>query len=111
MDIGIDIIDISRFSKVVERWGETFLRRVFTEREILTYKEKINSLAVRFAGKEAFYKASGYGTLVWREIEILGDGKPVITLYGETKKRVKNKNISISLSHEKKFGIAVVLIM
>jgi len=111
MDIGIDIVDISRFNKAVERWGETFLQRIFTEREILTYKEKIDSLAVRFAGKEAFYKALNQGSLIWTEIEILGDGKPVITLYGETKKRVKNKNISISLSHEKKFGVAVVLIV
>ena len=111
MGIGIDIVDIPRFNRVVEKWGEYFLQRIFTPREISTYRDRVNSLAVRFAGKEAFYKASDYGTLVWKEIEILGNGRPEITLYGKTKEQMKDKSISISLSHEKNFGVAVVLIV
>lgn len=111
MGIGIDIVDIPRFNKVVEKWGDVFLQRIFTQREISAYRNRVNSLAVRFAGKEAFYKASGYDILRWKEIEILGNGKPKITLYGKTKEQMKDKSISISLSHEKNFGVAVVLIV
>jgi len=110
MEIGIDVVDILRFKQAVEKWGEIFLHRVFTEREISLYKNRINSLAVRFAGKEAFYKALGKGNLIWKEIEITGNDKPLITLYGKTKEIINNKKVSISLSHEKKFAVAVVLI-
>ena len=110
MQIGVDIVDIERFSKVIDRWGDRFLRRIFTDREIEEYRDRIESLAVRFAGKEAFFKASNMEILVWKEIEIIGESKPELKLCGKTAENFQGKKFTVSLSHEKKYGIAVVLI-
>lgn len=114
--IGIDIIEISRMNKAISRWGDKFLRRVYTEAELTSYRGKIESLAARFAGKEATIKAlSMSGTLVgWRDIEILseGSGKPVVNLYGQAKKKAWEmglRGVGISLSHSREFAIAVVI--
>ena len=70
--IGVDIIEIDRIQKTVARWGERFLRRVYTDAELELYK-KAESLAVRFAGKEAAVKALGTGMrgIGWKDIEVL----------------------------------------
>ncbi len=66
----IDIIEIARIQRAMERWGECFLHRVYTELELRLCREKPSSLAVRFAGKEAVMKALGTGAkgISWREI-------------------------------------------
>ena len=80
--IGIDIIEIARIQRAMERWGKRFLRRVYTEPELRLCCGKPSSLAVRFAGKEAVIKALGTGVkgISWREIEILAEpgGRPVV---------------------------------
>ena len=83
---GIDLIEIARFERVLERHGDRFLRRCFTEREVDYCRGRVSELAVRFAGKEATMKALGTGVrgISWREIEILANarGKPVVLLHG-----------------------------
>ncbi|MBI5286354.1 MAG: holo-ACP synthase, partial [Deltaproteobacteria bacterium] len=84
--IGIDIVHIPRFKKALERWGDNLKRRVFTSEELDYCSAKgfpEQHLAVRFAAKEAFFKAIGKG-LRFRDLEVLHDGKgrPVIKVRG-----------------------------
>lgn len=112
--IGIDLIEIPRIRRAVSRWGDRFLSKIFTKPEQELYRDKIDSLAVRFAGKEAAIKAMGLaGRVVWREIEILSepDGKPRINLYGyalEKACELRLSQLEISLSHSKGNAIAIV---
>jgi holo-[acyl-carrier protein] synthase len=114
--IGIDIIEIDRIRTSITRWGDHFLNRIYTDTEIDLYGSKLGSLAVRFAGKEAAFKAlggSGFG-LSWREIEIItgAGGRPEVRLYGKAHERAFNLGLTgleISLSHSKENGIALVI--
>lgn len=104
--IGIDIVDVRRIAAMVERYGERFLDRVFTPAEI-SYAEKKKrseeSLAGRFAAKEAFMKASGR-RLVFREIEVLSDsGRPFIMYHG-------TRHDDVSISHERLYAVSVVML-
>lgn len=104
--IGIDIVDVRRIAAMVERYGERFLGRVFTPAEI-SYAEKKKrseeSLAGRFAAKEAFMKASGR-RLVFREIEVLSDsGRPFIMYHG-------TRHDGVSISHERLYAVSVVML-
>lgn len=91
---------------MVERYGEKFLEKVFTPAEVeytVKKKHKEESLAGRFAAKEAFMKASGR-RLVFRDIEVLSDsGRPYIMYHG-----VRYDDVSIS--HEKLYAISVVML-
>jgi len=117
--LGIDLIEIKRVKKVKERWGKRFLERVYTPKELeycLKKRYPENSLAGRFAAKEAVMKALGTGLssgVSWREIEILNDkkGKPEILLYGKTKKLLGKKKVLISISHTKEDAIAQAVII
>lgn len=110
--IGIDIIEIDRVKSAVKHYKDSFLRKVFTKREIAycTKKKalKFPELAARFAAKEAYSKAIGTGIrgIRWRGIEVLnaGNGKP--RLYINKK---LSKNSLVSLSHSKEYAAAVVL--
>jgi holo-[acyl-carrier protein] synthase len=114
--IGIDIIEKERIRASLARWGDHFLKRIFTDAEIDLYRNKLDSLAVRFAGKEAAFKAlggSGFG-LSWREIEILSSagGAPRVSLSGQALERASAlglQGLEISLSHSKENGIALVI--
>jgi len=114
--IGTDIIEISRIQRAVEEWGETFLHRIYTPAELELCKLNYPSLAARFAGKEAVYKAlgaAGKGTGA-RSIEILadGNGKPVVKLSGQAADcagRLGIPHISISLSHSKDYAVATAV--
>ncbi len=113
---GVDIIEIERIQATLERRGERFLQRIYTEAEIALYADRIPELAVRFAGKEAVMKALGTGIrgVGWREIEILPNkrGKPLVFLHGRAKERAKLLGITdlaISLSHSRDFAIASVV--
>jgi holo-[acyl-carrier protein] synthase len=114
--IGIDIIEINRIRNAVERWKERFLDRVFTEQELVIYRDRIESLAVRFAGKEAAMKAlnSPENGVSWREIEILSEpnGKPKMYLHGKALERLQKSGFSgmeITLSHSRENAIALVI--
>src|SRR5579875_804086 len=84
--VGIDLIEVERITATLERFGERFIQRVFTEGEIAIVGRNPVRLAGRFAAKEACAKALGTGIdgPRWRDIECLRDaaGKPVLHLHG-----------------------------
>jgi len=104
--VGIDIVEIARIAGAVERHGERFLRKVFTDVEITWaqgLRREYEFLAGRFAAKEAFMKAMGR-RLPWQEIEIDRDqGRPLLRFRGETCGEV-------SISHERAYAVAVVVV-
>lgn len=111
--IGTDIIEIARIEKAINRWGERFLHRVYTERELELCRKNLSSLAAHFAGKEAVIKALGPKDrrIGWREIEILSEpgGKPIVNLYGEAQNQAESlglNSLDISLSHSREYAIA-----
>ena len=118
MKCGTDICSVKRMQETIEKMGEKFLNRVFTEQEIAYCDSKkltkYEHYAARFAGKEAVYKAIApskdcEGTFI--EVEILNEetGKPYVVLHGALKAYAENYQIEISLSHEKEFAIAMVV--
>jgi len=111
--VGVDVIEIARIEGAVARWGEAFLRRVYTESELGRYRNNSSSLAARFACKEAVMKLLGTGitSIKWREVEILSypSGKPLLNLYGRAKdeaERLGLGEIAISLSHCREYAVA-----
>jgi len=116
---GIDIVRVQRIREAVERWSDRFLERVFTNDEIsYAYKKKdpFLSLSVRFAAKEAFIKALSHDQhvpLTDIEVRNQGNGRPLLELHGRTGELLKQKEIQavhLSLSHEKEYGVACVVI-
>lgn len=107
---GIDIVEIKKLEKAVKRWGDIFLNRVYTQKE-LEYSNKkrypLQHLAARFAAKEAIFKALGNSPkLNFKDIEIANDsnGKPYC--------RIKNRRsgISLSLSHTENYAVACAIL-
>jgi len=114
--IGVDIIEVARIEKAVARWGERFLRRIYTDSELRLYRRKPSSLAARFASKEAVIKLLGKERkgICWKEIETLSHpgGKPLVNLYGNAQaeaQRLGLKEIAVSLSHSREHAIAFVI--
>jgi len=117
---GIDIIEIDRIKDALEKYGGSFLKKIYTPHEIKRCtglnKYRIPELAVRFAAKEAYSKAVGKGIagfghndhgLKWTDIEVRNDklGKPFIAYKGKISKKVH-----ISLSHSREYAVASVVI-
>jgi holo-[acyl-carrier protein] synthase len=116
MAVGIDIIEIERVRRVLERHPQRFLERVYTPEEVAFCRGRIAELAARFAAKEAVMKALGTGArgLAWREIEILPNrrGKPLIYLRGKARERgeaIGFRAADVSLTHSHDFAIAAVV--
>lgn len=112
---GVDIIEIDRIQTVLERWGQRFLHRIYTEGEISYCRGRAPNLAARFAAKEATMKALGTGTkgVGWREIEVVRkeSGAPAICLYGRAQLRAKKMGVmelALSLSHSRDYAVAFV---
>ncbi len=113
---GVDIIEIARVGRVFADYGERFLRRIYTEREIAYCRGRAPQLASRFAAKEATMKALGTGVrgIRWRDIEVVrGRGQaPRIELHGSAQARAKLlglNDIALSLSHSKEYAVASVV--
>jgi holo-[acyl-carrier protein] synthase len=113
---GIDAIEINRVQHVLDRHGDRFLQRVFTELEVAFCRGRIRELAVRFAAKEAMMKALGTGVrgIGWREIEILPDrrGKPLVYLHGRAKKRAHAIGLGqpeVSMTHSDTMALAFIV--
>ena len=114
---GIDIVEIDRIQKAMQ--NPNFLQRFFSQEEIeffSSHKFAPQSVAGKFAGKEAFSKAIGTGIRDFRlcEVEILSDelGKPHIALSGDAKRVTDELGICglyISISHSKKYAVAQVI--
>jgi holo-[acyl-carrier protein] synthase len=114
--VGIDVIEIERVKKVLERHPERFLKRVFTPEEVAFCRGRVPELAARFAAKEAVMKALGTGArgLAWREIEVLPNrrGKPLIYLHGAARQRGEKiglRGVDVSLTHSHELAIAAVV--
>ncbi len=114
--IGIDIIEIDRIRHALGRWNRRFLTRVFTEAEVELYHDRPESLAARFAAKEAVIKAISPvdGWISWKEIEILSqsNGQPLVKLKGRTLELADKMGLDgfdISLSHSKEYAVAFVI--
>jgi holo-[acyl-carrier protein] synthase len=113
---GVDLVEISRIRDAIERHGERFVTRIFTETEQRDSDGRFTSFAARFAAKEAVAKAlgCGIGTVGWLEIEIRSDEnrRPHLYLHGEAQKLAKElglSNWSVSLSHTQSQAIAFVV--
>ncbi len=113
---GVDLIEIERIRQALEKHGERFLERVFTPAEIGECAGREESLAARWAAKEATAKAlgCGIGEVSFREIEILrGEaGQPRLLLHGVASRRAKALGLtewSLSLSHDQSQAIAFVV--
>lgn len=114
--VGVDIIEVERVRKVFEHHGERFLKRVYTEIEVLQCRGRVQKLAGRFAAKEAISKALGTGLhgVAWREMEVvhLRSGRPSVRLHGNAKRRAEELGLSafdVSMADLKQFSIAIAV--
>jgi holo-[acyl-carrier protein] synthase len=120
--IGVDLVRVERIAKVLERYGDRFLGRVFTAREIAHCRGRAGAgscFALRFAAKEAFSKALGVGLrrdgIRWREVEVTPDarGKPEISVSGRAAELCRENGVTgihLSLSDEDERALAVVIL-
>lgn len=113
---GVDLIEIARVEEVVARHGKHYLERIYTPAELEQSGKRAESLAGRFAAKEAVAKAlgSGIGDIAWREIEILGDDQnaPTLVLHGRAEEKAREMGLttwSISISHSQSHAIALAV--
>lgn len=118
---GIDIAEVPRIADAMARYGDRFLRRIFTEDEIQYCDSKANRVeryAARFAAKEAAMKALGTGWshgVRWRDIEVRRQpgGRPTIAFHGKAAEfaaKLGAAHVALSLSHTKEQAIAQVIL-
>lgn len=118
LGIGIDVVELSRMRELIGRWGERFVNKVFTQREIEYASSKADGtqhFAGRFAVKEAVAKAlsTGWsGGFRWKDVEVTNDssGKPSVQLYGTVKELLKGSNVLVSISHSEHVIVAMAVI-
>jgi len=117
---GVDLAEVPRIKASIERYGEKFIRRVYTPAEIAYVERKANKYqryAARFAAKEAGMKAIGTGWrrgVTWQDFEVanLPSGKPTLLLHGvaaDFAGKLGVKNISLSITHTAELGMAHVI--
>lgn len=119
--VGTDLVENSRLGKIIEKWGEKFLKRVFSEGEIQYCGRHIHSIThygARFAAKESFLKALGIGLgmgVKLSDVEVVHDekGKPELVLHGDAQTQLEKINITkihLSLTHTKNYAAAIVVL-
>lgn len=113
-ELGIDIIGVSRIAASLARFGDRFTKRVLTPAEAAYVRNRPETLAGRWAAKEAVSKVLGLGVrgIGWRDIEVerLPTGQPSIRLHGRAARRATQLGmgrIAVSISHESEFAVAV----
>ena len=118
MSVGVDLIEIERIRRALERYPR-FRDRCFTPAEQAYCDSRPNpaqSYAGRFAGKEAVGKALGFGVaraFAWRDVEIVGRPKPSVTLSGRMARWAKARNagkIDLSMTHSRELANAVAVV-
>ena len=118
MKVGIDLIEIDRIRRALERYP-SFRDRCFTDAERAYCESRKNpaqSYAGRFAGKEAVGKALGFGVaraFAWKDIEIVGRPKPSVQLSGRVREWAEKTNagaIDLSMSHSRELANAVAVV-
>jgi holo-[acyl-carrier protein] synthase len=113
---GVDIVEIARVAELLKRHGDRFRRRVYTDREWDDAGGRVESLAARFAAKEALIKALGSREPALREIEVVRPARsqPTLRLWGraaEIARSLAVRELSVSLSHGQDHAIAVVVVV
>ncbi len=120
---GVDMVEIQRIRESIERYGDSFVRKIFTDEEIKYCENRksgrYESYAARFAAKEAVSKALGTGLakgVTLKGIEMINDagGKPVVHLYGSTLEQYKKMggvSMDISLTHSRNYATAFAVIL
>lgn len=119
---GIDVIAVERIQRAMERWGDRFIQRIFSPAEAALSHSRAESLAARWAAKEAVAKLLGVGLrgiggaggVAFHDIEALADphGRPIVVLRGAAEARARElhiDSISLSLSHDHGLAIAVAV--
>ena len=113
-ELGIDIIKVARIRAALERFGSRFSERVLTPAERRYVRDRPETLAGRWAAKEAVSKVLGLGVrgIGWREIEVerLPTGQPSVRLHGRAERRAKQlgmDRIALSISHETDYAVAI----
>lgn len=119
--IGIDVVKVDRIVDSLERFGERFERRIYTEGELAycrTHKDPIPHLAARFAAKEALFKAIGTGVssgVGWQQVEVIQPGgrRPALEITGRALEIFQAQGCTashLSLTHDGGLAIACVVI-
>lgn len=119
---GIDIVEVYRMRDAINKWGASFLTKVFTDKEIRYSNSRRfapQHFAARFAAKEAVVKAFGAprrSPVQWTDIEVFNDreGKPYISFSNSAlklKKKKKVNDVVVSMSHSKNYAVANVILM
>ncbi|HEX7497193.1 MAG TPA: holo-ACP synthase [Candidatus Limnocylindrales bacterium] len=113
-ELGIDIIRVSRIKASLERFGDRFVARVLTPAEAAYVRKRPETMAGRWAAKEAVSKVLGLGVrgIGWRDIEVerLPTGQPAIRLHGRAQRRAEQLGmgrVAVSISHESEFAVAI----
>jgi holo-[acyl-carrier protein] synthase len=121
LSVGVDIVELDRIQRMMDRYGERFLDRVYTPGELVRYRYRPSELAARFAAKEAVSKALGVGLrqisahgIGWHDVEVLPDpfGKPIVYLSGYARELAEEQDLgqwAISLSHGRDYAVAFVV--
>jgi holo-[acyl-carrier protein] synthase len=118
---GVDIVEIDRLRKIIERQKDRFLSRVFTPEEqrfCNLHRDPAPHYAARFAAKEAVFKALGTGWakgVTWMDVEVLREGQeaPRLALKGhalEVGEQLGARRYHLSLSHSENYAIATVIL-
>lgn len=121
LGIGVDLVECARIQHSLDRFGDRFLHRVFTEGEIeysTSMKFPARHLAARFAAKEAVSKAFGTGigkAMGWRDIDVRkkSGGEPYLVLSGEAEKLARTRGVTsalVTLSHTDNHAMACVVL-
>ena len=113
-ELGIDIIKVDRIRATLDRFGTRFSRRVLTPAEQRYVRDRPETLAGRWAAKEAVSKVLGLGVrgIGWRDIEVerLPTGQPAVRLHGRAAQRAEQlgmTRIAVSISHESEYAVAI----
>jgi holo-[acyl-carrier protein] synthase len=113
-ELGIDIIKVERIRAALDRFGPRFSRRVLTEAEQRYVRDRPETMAGRWAAKEAVSKVLGLGVrgIGWRDIEVerLPTGQPAVRLHGRAAARAEQlgmERIALSITHESEYAVAI----
>ena len=113
-ELGIDIVKVQRIRAALERFGSRFAKRVLTEAEQRYVRDRPETMAGRWAAKEAVSKVLGLGVrgIGWRDIEVerLPTGQPAVRLHGRAAARAEQlgmERVAVSISHESEYAVAI----
>lgn len=115
VETGVDIVEVARVADLARRYGDRFGKRVYSAEEWQEYRARPESLAARFAAKEATIKALNCPTIALHEVRVVraGQGPPRLELVGRALERAAAlgaRHLAVSLSHTRHYAVAVVVV-